>query len=205
MANEARKILTNDSYSAKMYYYVKQKYDSGISWEAARDSLNKRYQIDQKDNYIWSTKDKSCYGCFAAGINFGASLISLFYGGGDYKETIKIATLCGWDSDNPASTWAGLLGFIYGKKEIVKMFDEELSNRYNIGRTRIGFENEIDNFESMAEKGLKIIDMVVTRKHYGEVKNDKWIFKKFPTRYTNEYVDEPPEVGPPEIDLPEAN
>ena len=57
----------------------------------------------------------------------------------------------------------------------------------------------------MAEKGLKIIDMVVTRKHYGEVKNDKWIFKKFPTRYTNEYVDEPPEAGPPEIDLPESN
>ena len=113
--------------------------------------------------------------------------------------------MCGWDSDNPASTWAGLLGFIYGKKEIVKMFDEELSTSYNIGRTRIGFENEIDNFESMAEKGLKIIDMVVTRKHYGEAKNDEWIFKKFPTRYTNEYVDEPPEAGPPEIDLPEAN
>ena len=37
-----------------------------------QDSLNKRYQIDQKDNYIWSTKDKSCYGCFAAGINFRA-------------------------------------------------------------------------------------------------------------------------------------
>ena len=32
-----------------------------------------------------------------------------------------------------------------------------------------------------------------------------WIFKKFPTRYTNEYVDEPPEAGPPEIDLSEAN
>ena len=118
---------------------------------------------------------------------------------------LQLTTLCGWDSDNPASTWAGLLGFIYGKKEIVKMFDEELSNNYNIGRTRIGFENEIDDFESMAEKGLKIIDMVVTRKHYGEVKNNKWVFKKYPTRYTNEYVDELPETGPPEIDLPETN
>ena len=62
-----------------------------------------------------------------------------------------------------------------------------------------------DDFESMAEKGLKIIDMVVTRKHYGEVKNNKWVFKKYPTRYTNEYVDELPETGPPEIDLPETN
>ena len=80
-------------------------------------------------------------------VNFGSSIISLFYGEGSFKETIKIATLCGWDSDNPASTWAGLLGFIYGKKEIEKMFDEELSTRYNIGRTRIGFENEIDDFK----------------------------------------------------------
>ena len=47
--------------------------------------------------------------------------------------------------------------------------------------------------------------MVVTRKHYGEVKNNKWIFKKYPTRYTNEYVDELPEAEPPEIDLPETN
>ena len=120
MANEARKILPDASYSAKMYDFVKEKYQSGVPWEAARDSLHKRYQISQEDNYFWSTKDESCNGCFAAGINFGASLISLFYGEGDFKETIKIASLCGWDSDNPASTWGGLLGFIYGKEEIKK-------------------------------------------------------------------------------------
>ena len=205
MSEKARYVLPNSSYSAKMHDYVKSKYESGLPWEITRDSLNYKYQINNEDGYNWSKIETNCNGCYAAGINFGASIISLFYGEGNFKETIKIATLCGWDSDNPASTWAGLLGFIYGKKEIVKMFDEELSNRYNIGRTRIGFENEIDNFESMAEKGLKIIDMVVTRKHYGEVKNNKWIFKKYPTRYTNEYVDELPEAEPPEIDLPETN
>ena len=47
---------------------------------------------------------------------FGASLISLFYGEGDYKET-KDSYLCGWDSDNPASK----LGFMYGKKKIVEL------------------------------------------------------------------------------------
>ena len=34
--------------------------------------------------------------------------MSLFYGEEIFKETIKIATLCGWDSDNPASTWEWL-------------------------------------------------------------------------------------------------
>ena len=92
------------------------------------------------DGYDVANRDKECGGCFAAGINFGASLISLFYGGGDYKETIKIATLCGWDSDNPASTWGGLLGFMYGKKKIVELFKVEMSNSYNIHRTRINFK-----------------------------------------------------------------
>ena len=148
MANEARKILPDASYSAKMYDFVKEKYLSGVPWEAARDSLHKRYQISQEDNYFWSTKDESCNGCFAAGINFGASLISLFYGEGDFKETIKIASLCGWDSDNPASTWGGLLGFIYGKEEIKKLFSEEMSDTYNIHRTRMNFSNNgIDNFK----------------------------------------------------------
>ena len=205
MSSQARKILPNASYSAKMYDYVKSKYESGLSWEETRDSLNYKFQINNEHGYNLSRVDKSCNGCFAAGINFGASIVSLFYGQGDFKETIKIATLCGWDSDNPASTWGGLLGFMYGKKQIQKMFNVELSNKYNIHRTRIGFSKPIDNFESMAEKGLKIIDMVVTEKYLGEIKNNKWIFRKLPTRYTRDYVDDPPDPEPPEIDLSESN
>ena len=197
MSEQARKVLPNASYSAKMYDYVKSKYESGISWEQTRDSLNYKYQVNNEDGYNWSKIDKSCNGCFAAGINFGASIISLFYGEGDFKETIKIATLCGWDSDNPASTWGGLLGFMYGSKEIKKMFDLELSSSYNIHRTRVGFNKPIDDFESMAEKGLLIIDKVVKRKYNGIVKNNKWIFDKSPTRYTSDFVDEKPEIDSP--------
>ena len=179
MANEARKILPDASYSAKMYDFVKEKYQSGVPWEAARDSLHKRYQISQEDNYFWSTKDESCNGCFAAGINFGASLISLFYGEGDFKETIKIASLCGWDSDNPASTWGGLLGFIYGKEEIKKLFNEQMSDTYNIHRTRMNFNNNgIDNFNNMALKSFKIIEKVVVEKFNGVSNNYYLIFDK---------------------------
>jgi hypothetical protein len=205
MSSQARKILPNASYSAKMYDYVKSKYESGLSWEETRDSLNYKFQINNEHGYNLSRVDKSCNGCFAAGINFGASIVSLLYGQGDFKETIKIATLCGWDSDNPASTWGGLLGFMYGKKQIQEMFNVELSNKYNIHRTRIRFSKPIDNFESMAEKGLKIIDKVVTEKYLGEIKNNKWIFRKLPTRYTRDFVDDPPDVEPPEIDLSESN
>lgn len=179
IADEARKILPNDSYSAKMYDYVKEKHQSGITWEAARDSLNLRYQINQMDNYMWATKSDSCYGCFAAGINFGASIISLLYGEGDYIKTVKIATLCGWDSDNPAATWGGMLGFIYGADEIKKMFEVEMSEKYNIHRTRINFSNDgIDDFENMALKSMKIIEKVVTEKLNGKSDNNKLVFNK---------------------------
>ena len=122
-------------------------------------------------------------GCFAAGINFGASLISLFYGEGNYKNTIKIGTLAGWDSDNPTATWGGLIGFMLGKKEIEKLFNRKFSNQFNIHRTRQNFENNgIDNFKNMSETGLKILDRVMEfeiRATFDE-KNDAWIISKKP-------------------------
>ncbi len=177
MANQARKHLPNDSYSAKMYDFVKASYLEGKKWEETRDELNLKYQIRQEDDYLWATKDKSCNGCFAAGINFGASIISLLYGEGDIKETIKIGTLAGWDSDNPTATWAGLLGFMLGKDGIEKVFNRKFSEKFNIHRTRKGFDNDgIDTFENMAEKGLKIVDLIVSNQMNGSVYQDKWIF-----------------------------
>ena len=177
MASRAREHLPDSSYAAKMYDFVLNHYQNNTKWEKTRDLLHEKYQINQEDNYFWSTKDESCNGCFAAGINFGASIISLLYGEGDIKETIKIAVLSGWDSDNPAATWGGLLGFMIGKKAIIEVFGIEFSDQFNIHRTRKGFENGgIDTFKNMADKGLSIIDLVVTSELNGFVdnKNQKW-------------------------------
>lgn len=177
MANQARKHLPNDSYSAKMYDFVKASYLEGREWEETRDELHLKYQIRQEDNYMWATKDKSCNGCFAAGINFGASIISLLYGEGDIKETIKIGALAGWDSDNPTATWGGLLGFMIGKDGIEKAFGRKFSEKFNIHRTRKGFDNNgIDTFENMAKKGLEIVDLIILNKMDGVIEKDKWIF-----------------------------
>ena len=178
MAKEARKHLPNDSYSAKMFDFVSAQYQSGVSWETARDSLHYKYQIQQADGYQWSTLDESCSGCFAAGINFGASIVSLLYGEGNIKETIKIGALAGWDSDNPTATWGGLLGFMIGKNEIEKVFDKEFAVEFNIHRTRKGFPNNgIDTFENMAKKGIAIVDRVVESKMSGSIdfKKNQWI------------------------------
>jgi hypothetical protein len=182
MAEQARRVLPDTSYAAHMYTFVKASYENGLKWEQTRDSLYQKYQVRQEGGYTITSQNRYCNGCFAAGINFGASLISLFYGEGDLKETIKIGTLAGWDSDNPTATWGGLLGFMLGHKGVEAAFGRTFSNRFNIHRTRQGFDNNgIDTFERMAEKGVWIIDRVVQEQLKGgiDTKRDVW---RFPAR-----------------------
>jgi len=181
MAEQAKNRLPQSSYSYKMYDFVKSKYQEGMPWEQTRDSVYYRYQVNQLDGYNITSRNLYCNGCFAAGINFATSLISLFYGEGDLIETIKIGTLAGWDSDNPTATWGGLLGFMIGKEGIEKAFNKKCSDRYDIQRTRIGFENNgIDNFENMALKGIWVIDRVVQEEMKGgiDLKNNVWYIPK---------------------------
>ena len=181
MSVKAREILPNNSYPAQMFDYTRKLYKSGIIWEQARDSIYNRYQVNQADGYDITSKKLYCNGCFAAGINFAASLVSLFYGEGDLKETIKIGTLAGWDSDNPTATWGGLIGFMIGKDGIEETFDRKFSNRFNIHRTRQNFPNDgIDTFENMAKKGLMVIDRVVKEEMGGiiDLKRNKWIISR---------------------------
>jgi len=162
IAKQARAELPSNQYPAKMFDYVWSLYQSGISWEEARDKLYQRYQVEAKDGYEITGKKLYCNGCFAAGINFAASLVSLFYGEGDMQNTIKIAVLAGWDSDNPAATWGGLYGFILGKTGVEQAFGRSFSDTFNIHRTRKGFANKgIDSFGNMAMKATAIVDQVV--------------------------------------------
>ncbi len=177
MADHARMRLPDDSYPAKMFDFVKQKYRANTPWEATRDEIYQRYQVNQEDGYHITAKGLHCNGCFAAGINFAASLVSLFYGEGDLKETIKIGALAGWDSDNPTATWGGLLGFMIGKKGVEQAFGRTFSNKFNIHRTRQNFPNDgVDTFDEMARTGVFVIDRVVQEKMGGgvDLENDVW-------------------------------
>lgn len=157
VANEAREVLPEGSTPRAMFDFVLGQYLVGEPWESARDAVYQRYQVEQADGYDMSSRDLYCNGCFAAGINFASSLVSLFYGEGDFRETTKIAVLCGWDSDNPAATWGGLFGFSMGAEAIEQVFGEPLSDGFHIHRTRRGFPNEgIDSFPAMAKMGIEV-------------------------------------------------
>ncbi len=177
MTKEARKSLPNDSYSAKMLDYVLSRFEENIPWEQVRDELYTKYQVNQEDGYNMTSKNLYCNGCFASGINFAVSIVSILYGEGDIKQTIKIGALAGWDSDNPTATWGGLLGFMIGKEGIEKTFNRKFADKFNIHRTRVGFPNNgIDNFRDMAKKGVFIVDRVVQEQMGGgvDLENDLW-------------------------------
>ena len=180
MAEKSRDQLPNDSYASKMYDFVKKQYNESLPWETIRDNVYIRYQVEEKDGYDITSRNLKCNGCFAAGINFAASLISLFAGEGDLKETIKLGSLMGWDSDNPTATWGGLIGFMIGHHGVEKAFNREFSEDYNIHRTRQNFSNGIDNFTNMANVGVFITDRVVQEELGGGIDLEKnlWYIPK---------------------------
>ncbi len=181
MADKARQRLPETSYAAKMYDFVSATYSKNRTWEEVRDAVYTRYQVDQEDGYTITAQRIYCNGCFTAGINFAASIISLLYGEGDLKETIKIGTLAGWDSDNPTAIWGGLLGFMYGKEGVEAAFGRKFSSKFNIHRTRINFPNDgLDNFVDMAKEGIYIIDRVVQEEMGGGIDPEKnvWYMPK---------------------------
>ena len=182
IAEKSRNQLPSDSYASKMYDFVKKQYDEGLPWETIRDNVYVRYQVEEKDGYDITSRNMRCNGCAAAGINFAASIISLFAGKGDLKETIKIGSLMGWDSDNPTATWGGLIGFMIGKNGVEKAFNRTFSEEYNIHRTRQNFPNGVDNFTNMAKIGVFITDRVIQEELEGgiDLKNNVWYI---PTKY----------------------
>ena len=166
IAIAARQYLPDDSVPAAMFDFVKRQHAAGLPWEATRDAIYQRYQVEQRDGYDVTSRGLYCNGCFAAGINFAASLVSLFYGEGDLQETLKIAVLAGWDADNPAATWGGLLGYTLGRQAIEGQFGQSLSDQFNIHRTRRGFPNDgIDSFCNMARMGIKVSQRVKATYH----------------------------------------
>jgi hypothetical protein len=73
-------------------------------WRATRRLIRDAYDDDPE---WWASK-----------VNFAATIMALHYGEGDLMKTMTIAALAGWDADNNMTTSAGLLGIIYGYKNL---------------------------------------------------------------------------------------
>lgn len=132
-------------------------------WERTRDAIYERYQLNPAANGF------SYRGWTESTINFATGIMCLLYGQGDLKETIRIGTLSGWDSDNPTATMGGLLGLMLGVDGVRAAFpDVTLSDRYWILRTRDALPDYLtddpaaeDTFAMLSERLMPIVDVAV--------------------------------------------
>jgi ADP-ribosylglycohydrolase len=73
-------------------------------WRATRRLIRDHYDTDPE---WWASK-----------VNLASTIMALLYGDGGILETLTIAALAGWDADNNATTSAGLLGIVYGFRDL---------------------------------------------------------------------------------------
>ncbi|MEO1078709.1 MAG: ADP-ribosylglycohydrolase family protein [Pseudomonadota bacterium] len=174
LAREASTVLPEDGYARDMFDFVDTAYSARTNdedWASVRDALYREYQAGTRAGYRYQRP-------FDAGINFAASLVSLYFGNGDFRRTVQIACLAGWDSDNPAATWGGLLGFILGREGVEAAFGgQPFSEAYWIHRTRRAFPDRTpgepgeDRFSLMAKRGVTVVDRVVERYLDGSIRD----------------------------------
>ncbi len=191
MITEARRYIPDTSKAADIVDFVLADYQANPDandWERTRDKVYERYHEHADDHgFIYR-------GWTESSVNFAAGLIALLYGEGDFRRTVQIGTLSGWDSDNGTSTMGGLLGLMLGYDALVAHFPEvTLSDRYNIHRTRDTLPDYLpddpraeDTFTLMAERMLPLVETVILQSG-GSVDGDIWLL--------------PPPADDPPLDL----
>jgi hypothetical protein len=179
LVEEARRYIPDTSKTADIIDFVLADYldNPDVSdWERTRDRVYERYQSNPGEHgFVYR-------GWTESSVNLAAGLIALLYGEGDFRRTVQIGTLSGWDSDNGTATMGGLLGLMVGYDALVEQFpDAALSDRYNIHRTRETLPDYLpddpraeDTFTLMAERMLPLVEMTILDSG-GSVDGDTWI------------------------------
>lgn len=123
-------------------------------WERTRDIVYDRYQLRASQNgYTY-------FGWTESSVNLATGTMALLYGQGDFRRTVQIGTLSGWDSDNGTATMGGLLGLMHGADWVRAQFPQQtINDAYWISRTRDampdytpGDPTAEDTFTLMAER-----------------------------------------------------
>lgn len=87
-------------------WYIEDANDGLLDWRATRTKLYDYYQGDYSHG-------RYCYWVEST-VNTGATILALLYGQGDFKDTVQIGVLAGWDCDCNPATAGGLIGIING-------------------------------------------------------------------------------------------
>lgn len=166
LVTEARRYVPDSSKSADIVDFVLADYLANPDvddWELTRDRVALRYQTNAAANgFIYRA-------WYESSVNFAGGVIALLYGEMDYKKTVRIGTLSGWDSDNGTSTMGGLIGLVIGTGALRAQFPGiTLHERYWAWRTRPTMIDYLpadpqaeDTFQMMAQRMLPIVERAI--------------------------------------------
>lgn len=141
LVRSARAYVPDGSTSADVVDFVLAEYLANPDrddWERTRDRVYERYQRDAETNGF------RYRGWTESTVNLATGVLALLYGEGDYRRTVRIGTLSGWDADNGTATMGGLLGLMLGHGAVAGAFEgEQLSDRYRWSSTRDGLVDHL--------------------------------------------------------------
>jgi hypothetical protein len=157
--DEARRWIPNTSKTADIADFVLADFLSNPDvndWERTRDAVYQRYHLNAAANGF---RYRNWY---ESSVNFAGLCAGMLYGQGDYRRTVQICTLFGWDSDNSTATLGGLMGFMLGHAAMTAQFPgTTFSDRFDINRTRDALPDYLpadaaaqDTFTLMAQRML---------------------------------------------------
>jgi hypothetical protein len=166
LVREARRWIPDTSKAADIADFVLADFLANPDmndWERTRDRIYERYQRDATQHGFWY------YAWTESSVNFACGVMCLLYGQCDFRRTVQIGTLSGWDSDNCTATMGGLLGLMLGYQGVRDAFPGmPISDRYWIGRTRLNLPDYLpqdpqadDTLTLMAERMMPLVDRAV--------------------------------------------
>ena len=122
---------THDVIQDVIDWYTADAADGTLDWRATQTLLY--------DNYGWNkaTSNHRYRFWIESTVNTGATTMALLYGQGDYKDTVEIGILAGWDTDCNAATAGGLVGMVKGYSQLPADVMAATDN-YDVGSGVVG-------------------------------------------------------------------
>ncbi len=178
LVEQARQYIPDTSKTADIADFVLEDFLNNPDvddWERTRDAIGLRYQrAADRSGFVYRE-------WWESSVNFATGLMAILYGEGDFKRTVQIGMLSGWDSDNGTATMGGLLGLMMGTEALEAQFpDVVLSDRYHIYRTRENLPDYLpddfdaeDTFTMIAERMIPLVERTIIEGD-GRVDGDNW-------------------------------
>jgi len=193
LVEQARQYIPDTSKTADIADFVLNEFLNNPdpdNWERTRDAISLRYQrAADRNGFVYRE-------WWESSVNFATGLMAMLYGQGDFKRTVQIGVLSGWDSDNGTATMGGLLGLMMGTDALIEQFPGRiLSDRYRIYRTRENLPDYLpddfdaeDTFTMMAERMIRLVERTIVEGG-GSVEGDAWMLPPLP-------ADDPLDLNP---------